>query len=54
MDEKYLKPFLIYKYEERKEDIKEAKKELKLKQKENELLDEKLFDDAVRMRRIMG
>jgi sodium/hydrogen exchanger 8 len=33
LDENYLKPFLIYNYEERKEDIKLAKRKMREKEK---------------------
>lgn len=48
----YLKPFLIYDYIERKDDIRIAKKELHRKEKARHASMEKLFDDSVRVRRV--
>lgn len=51
IDENYVKPFLIYNYLERKDDIKQAKMEEKKKILKQEEEEEKLFDDSVRHRR---
>lgn len=58
MDENYLKPFLIYNYKERKENITTAKKENKKIAKEEELIKEEdkdiFFEDFIRIRKALG
>ncbi|CAK71373.1 unnamed protein product (macronuclear) [Paramecium tetraurelia] len=50
-DEKYIKPFLIYQYNERKADIQVAKKLEKNKTKYEKEQDFKMYDDSVKQQR---
>ncbi|CAK72458.1 unnamed protein product (macronuclear) [Paramecium tetraurelia] len=50
-DEKYIKPFLIYKYNQRKDDIRLAKKLQKNKSKYEKEQDFKMYDDSIRQQR---
>jgi hypothetical protein len=50
-----LKPFLIYNYKERRDDIREAKKEQKKREAllhQDSFMEAQMFDDSVRLRRL--